>query len=58
VIGDVESITGMRQVADQASPLGRYDAVIHNASIGYREPRRVETGSATSSPSTYLPRAC
>jgi NAD(P)-dependent dehydrogenase (short-subunit alcohol dehydrogenase family) len=43
VIGDVESIAGMRQVADQANAFGRYHAVIHNAGIGYRERRRVET---------------
>jgi NAD(P)-dependent dehydrogenase (short-subunit alcohol dehydrogenase family) len=43
VIGDVASIAGMRQVAEQANTLGRYDAVIHNAGIGYREPRRIET---------------
>ncbi len=43
VIGDVESIAGMRQVAEQANALGQIDAVIHNAGIGYREPRRIET---------------
>src|ERR1700721_1046587 len=43
VIGDVASIAGMRRVAEQANTLGRYDAVIHNAGIGYREPRRIET---------------
>jgi NAD(P)-dependent dehydrogenase (short-subunit alcohol dehydrogenase family) len=43
VVGDLASIAGMRQVADQASGLGRYDAVIHNAGVGYREPRRIET---------------
>jgi NAD(P)-dependent dehydrogenase (short-subunit alcohol dehydrogenase family) len=43
VIGDLESIAGMRQVADQANALGRYAAVIHNAGVGYRQPRRVET---------------
>jgi NAD(P)-dependent dehydrogenase (short-subunit alcohol dehydrogenase family) len=43
VIGDVGSIAGMRQVADQANALGRYDAVVHNAGIGYRQPRRDET---------------
>jgi NAD(P)-dependent dehydrogenase (short-subunit alcohol dehydrogenase family) len=43
VIGDLESVAGMHQVADQANALGRYQAVIHNAGIGYREPRRVET---------------
>ena len=43
VIGDLESIAGMRQVAEQANALGQIDAVIHNAGIGYREPRRIET---------------
>jgi NAD(P)-dependent dehydrogenase (short-subunit alcohol dehydrogenase family) len=43
VIGDLESTVGMRQVAEQANALGRYDAVIHNAGIGYRQPRRIET---------------
>ena len=43
VIGDLSSIGGMRQVAGQANASGRFDAVIHNAGIGYRERRRVET---------------
>jgi NAD(P)-dependent dehydrogenase (short-subunit alcohol dehydrogenase family) len=43
VVGDLTTIAGMRQVAVAASATGRYDAVIHNAGIGYREPRRVET---------------
>jgi NAD(P)-dependent dehydrogenase (short-subunit alcohol dehydrogenase family) len=43
VIGDLSSIAGIRQVAGQANASGRFDAVIHNAGIGYREPRRVET---------------
>ena len=29
--------------ADQVNKLGRFDAVIHNAGIGYRAPRRMET---------------
>ena len=33
---------GARAVADQVNRLGRFDAVIHNAGVGYREPR-VET---------------
>src|SRR5271166_2635864 len=33
----------MRQVAAQANASGRFDAVIHNAGIGYREVRRVQT---------------
>src|ERR1700733_5097192 len=43
VVGDLASIEGTRRVAEQANALGRYDAVIHNAGVGYREPRRVET---------------
>ena len=43
IVGDLASIEETRQVADQANVLGRYDAVIHNAGIGYREPSRVET---------------
>jgi NAD(P)-dependent dehydrogenase (short-subunit alcohol dehydrogenase family) len=43
LIGDVATIAGMREVAEQANAAGRYDAVIHNVGIGYREPRRIET---------------
>jgi len=43
VVGDLASIEGTRQVAEQSNALGRYDAVIHNAGVGYREPRRIET---------------
>jgi NAD(P)-dependent dehydrogenase (short-subunit alcohol dehydrogenase family) len=43
VVGDLASIKGMHQVAGQANQLGRYDAVIHNAGVGYREPRRIQT---------------
>ncbi len=43
IVGDLAGIEGMRQVAEQANSLGRYDAVIHNAGVGYREPRRQET---------------
>jgi NAD(P)-dependent dehydrogenase (short-subunit alcohol dehydrogenase family) len=43
VVGDVSSIEGMRQVAEQANALGRFDAVIHNVGIGYREPSRLST---------------
>ena len=43
LVGDLSSIAGMRQVAAQANASGRFDAVIHNAGIGYREARRVAT---------------
>ena len=44
VVGDLTGLAGMRQVAAQAIAAGPFDAVIHNAGIGYREPRRVATG--------------
>jgi NAD(P)-dependent dehydrogenase (short-subunit alcohol dehydrogenase family) len=43
VVGDLSSLKQTRAVADQVNALGRFDAVIHNAGIGYREARRVET---------------
>jgi NAD(P)-dependent dehydrogenase (short-subunit alcohol dehydrogenase family) len=43
ISGDLSTIAGARSVAEQANKLGRFDAVIHNAGIGYREPQRVET---------------
>jgi len=43
VIGDLSSIEETRGVADQVNRLGQFDAVIHNAGIGYRENRRVAT---------------
>ena len=43
VSGDLSTIAGTRTVAQAANKLGRFDAVIHNAGIGYREARRVET---------------
>lgn len=43
LIGDISTLAAMRDLADQANEQGKFDAVIHNAGIGYREPRRVET---------------
>jgi NAD(P)-dependent dehydrogenase (short-subunit alcohol dehydrogenase family) len=43
VVGDLASIDETRQVADQANALGRHDAVIHNAGVGYRESGRIDT---------------
>jgi nucleoside-diphosphate-sugar epimerase len=48
VIGDVSAIEGMQGVAEQVNALGRYDAVIHNAGVGYREPRRIQTADGLS----------
>jgi NAD(P)-dependent dehydrogenase (short-subunit alcohol dehydrogenase family) len=41
VAGDLETIAGARDVAAQVNALGRFDAVIHNAAVGYREGHRV-----------------
>jgi NAD(P)-dependent dehydrogenase (short-subunit alcohol dehydrogenase family) len=43
VVGDLSTLAAMRDVADQANGQGRFDAVIHNVALGYREARRVET---------------
>ncbi|MFZ1139295.1 MAG: SDR family NAD(P)-dependent oxidoreductase [Candidatus Sulfotelmatobacter sp.] len=43
VIGDLTSIAQTRGVAEQVNALGSFDAVIHNAGIGYRETRRIAT---------------
>lgn len=43
VTGDLSSIAGTRSVAEQVNSLGSFDAVIHNAAVGYQEPRRVVT---------------
>jgi NAD(P)-dependent dehydrogenase (short-subunit alcohol dehydrogenase family) len=41
--GNLSSITEIREIAEQANARGRFDAVIHNAGVGYRERRRLET---------------
>jgi NAD(P)-dependent dehydrogenase (short-subunit alcohol dehydrogenase family) len=43
VIGDLTSIAQTRKVAKQVNALDSLDAVIHNAAIGYKEPRRIAT---------------
>ena len=43
LIGDLSSIAGARALAKQTAAMDRFDAVIHNAAVGYREPRRIET---------------
>ena len=43
VTGDLSSIAQTRSVAAQVNKLGTFDAVIHNAAVGYREPRRLAT---------------
>jgi NAD(P)-dependent dehydrogenase (short-subunit alcohol dehydrogenase family) len=43
VVGDVSTVAAMRSVAEQPNRLGRFDAVIHNVAVGYREGRRETT---------------
>ena len=39
VVGDIETIAGAKDLAARVNALGRFDAVIHNAAVGYREGR-------------------
>jgi len=41
VVGDLSAIAGAVDVAKQVNALGRFDAVIHNAGVGYREARLI-----------------
>ena len=43
VIGDLASMAQTRRVAEQVNKLGTFDAVIHNAAVGYQEPRLIVT---------------
>jgi NAD(P)-dependent dehydrogenase (short-subunit alcohol dehydrogenase family) len=43
VFGDLSSIEECRQIADHVNKLGTFDAVIHNAGVGYRERSRLAT---------------
>jgi NAD(P)-dependent dehydrogenase (short-subunit alcohol dehydrogenase family) len=44
ITGDLAGLAGMRQVAEQAGAAGPFDAVIHNAGVGHRDPpHRVTT---------------
>jgi NAD(P)-dependent dehydrogenase (short-subunit alcohol dehydrogenase family) len=48
LVGDVSSIAGITSVAAQANETGRFDAVIHNVGVGYREPARRVTADGLS----------
>jgi NAD(P)-dependent dehydrogenase (short-subunit alcohol dehydrogenase family) len=41
VEGDLDTIAGAKEVAARVNALGRFDAVIHNAAVGYREGHHV-----------------
>jgi NAD(P)-dependent dehydrogenase (short-subunit alcohol dehydrogenase family) len=49
VTGDLSALDGMRQVAEQADAAGPFDAIIHNAGVGHRNPpHRVTTDDGLS----------
>jgi len=43
ITGDLSTVGGAKAIADEANKLGPFDAIIHNAGIGYRQTYRVET---------------
>ena len=43
VVGDMASITQTKRIAEQVNALGVFDAIIHNAAVGYTDPARRET---------------
>lgn len=40
---DLSNLAETTALADQVNALGQFDAVIHNAAVGYQEPRRIAT---------------
>ena len=44
VFGDRGPIAQTRKVAEQVNALGTFDAVIHNAAVGYKEPKQNRDG--------------
>jgi NAD(P)-dependent dehydrogenase (short-subunit alcohol dehydrogenase family) len=45
VVGDIETIASAQDLAAQVNALGLFDAVIHNAAVGYSEGHRVTADS-------------
>jgi NAD(P)-dependent dehydrogenase (short-subunit alcohol dehydrogenase family) len=45
VVGDLSSIAATKDLAAQVNALGSFDAVIHNAAVGYREGHRMTADS-------------
>jgi len=43
VVGDASCLKDVQRMAEQLNGMGRFDAVIHNVGIGYREPKRILT---------------
>jgi NAD(P)-dependent dehydrogenase (short-subunit alcohol dehydrogenase family) len=48
LVGDLASLAETREVAAQAIAAGRFDAVIHNAGVGYRQSSRIGTADGLS----------
>jgi NAD(P)-dependent dehydrogenase (short-subunit alcohol dehydrogenase family) len=40
---DLSSIAATKKLAEEVNKLGNFDAVIHNAGVGYQEPKRINT---------------
>ncbi len=43
VAGDLMTIAATKEVASKVNEMGDFDAIIHNAAIGYQEPQRINT---------------
>ena len=46
VVGDLASIAATKDLAAQVNALGAFDAIIHNAAVGYREGHRLTSDGA------------
>ena len=59
VQGDLSTVAGAKQVAARVNELGRFDAIIHNAAVGYREGHHLTADGlphvfAINTPSAYI----
>ena len=53
VVGDLAGLPATKDLAAQVNALGSFDAIIHNAAVGFREGHRTTSdGLPMSSPST------
>ena len=43
LVGDLSGIRQTVELAEKVNDLGLFDAIIHNAAVGYREPRKLTT---------------
>jgi NAD(P)-dependent dehydrogenase (short-subunit alcohol dehydrogenase family) len=48
ISGDLSSIAETKQIAERVNSLGLFDAIIHNAGIGYRGTKRIQTNDGLS----------